>query len=109
MQPDLVRKIAVQTPDGQEWRGSGYPITPNRILTAAHVVADAAYTGDPEDAEATRHTTLAFGSQGTPVDSPVSVVWCGTDAGVDVAVLRCQLPIELQPSHELLTARRPHP
>lgn len=108
MQPDLVCKITVQTPNGT-WRGSGYPITPNRIITAAHVVADAAYTGAPEAAEAPRDITLTFGSQGSPVDGPVSVVWCGIEAGVDVAVLRCQLPIELQPSHALLTAPPPTP
>lgn len=87
MNPDLVCKINVGG-----WRGSGYPITPDRILTAAHVVAEAL--------ESQGQITLAFGHQNTPIDSLVSVLWADRD--IDVAVLGCQLPPALQPAHELL-------
>lgn len=103
MQPDLVCKITVQTPDGKQWRGSGYPITPNRIITAAHVVADAAYQEEPAVPGAARQIPLTFGSQETRIDGPIAVVWCGAEVGVDVAVLSCQLPLALQPAHALLT------
>lgn len=103
MNPDLVCQILVQTTRGERRRGSGYPITPNCIITAAHVVADAAYKEDPTGEGAARHITLTFGVQKTPIDTSVSMVWCGTDVGVDIAVLSCQLPITLQPAHELLT------
>jgi len=101
VKPDLVCKIVVRTASGEQYRGSGYPITPNRIITAAHVVADA---GDKEEAalEGTaRDITLAFGTQAKPLDTPVFIEWCDTE--VDIAVLRCQLPAALQPAHQLLT------
>jgi len=41
MKPELICEIIVHTQAGKSRRGSGYPITPNRILTAAHVVKDA--------------------------------------------------------------------
>lgn len=98
MNPDLVCKIVVRTSSGKQFRGSGYPITPNRIITAAHVVADAACK------EGTiRDITLTFGAQAKTLDTPVSLEWCGTEAGIDVAVLRCDLPAALQSTHELLT------
>lgn len=100
MSPDLVCKITVQTPENKAWRGSGYPITPNRIITAAHVVADAAYIAQPPEEGAARQITLAFGSTGETVAAPVSLVWC--DTTLDVAVLACQLPPKFQPAHELL-------
>ncbi|MGE3536191.1 MAG: hypothetical protein AB7N91_01995 [Candidatus Tectimicrobiota bacterium] len=106
MRPELVCKITVRTADGtQQWRGSGYPITPNRIITAAHVVLDG--TGAPPEAQAgdALHITLTFGhQQGTDPDAlfttPAALVWC--DPALDVAVLSCQLLPALQPAHDLL-------
>ncbi len=103
MDPDLVCKIVVRTTSGKRYRGSGYPITPDRIITAAHVVADAAYKGNAALKGAARDITLAFGVEEQPLDTPVYLEWYGADVGVDVAVLRCQFPAALQPAHELLT------
>jgi hypothetical protein len=101
--PDLVCKLVVQTVSGKKYRGSGYPITPNRIITAAHVVADAAPVADPDPKGDARQIILSFGPEGQTIDTPVYIEWCGVDDDVDVAVLRCQLPSELQPTHRLLT------
>ena len=102
MKPDLVCKIVVRTANGERYRGSGYPITPNRIITAAHVVADAAYREDATLKGAARDITLTFGVKNKPWTLlSLSMVW--HRCGVDVAVLRCQLPAALQPAHELLT------
>jgi hypothetical protein len=101
--PDLVCKIVVQTVSGKKYRGSGYPITPNRIITAAHVVADAAPVADPDPKGNAQQIILSFGPEGQTIDTPVYIEWCGVDDDVDVAVLRCQLPPELQPTHRLLT------
>lgn len=101
MNPDLVCKIQVRTADGKIAQGSGYPITPNRIITAAHVVADAMRVESDASAGDARDITLSFGVTGKPVPGPVYIEW--SDAGIDVAVLRCELPTELQPPHKLLT------
>jgi hypothetical protein len=103
MIPALVCKIVVRTTNGKRYRGSGYPITPDRIITAAHVVADAAYKEDAALKGAARDITLAFGVEEQTLGTPVYLEWCGIDVGVDVAVLRCQLPAVLQPAHQLLT------
>jgi hypothetical protein len=100
MNPDLVCKIQVQTADGEPARGSGYPITRNRIITAAHVVGDAAPVAADASSGDARHITLSFGVTGKTVPAPVYIEW--SDAGIDVAVLRCELPPELQPTHKLL-------
>lgn len=100
MNPDLVCKIQVQTTGGKTARGSGYPITPNRIITAAHVVADAMRVESDSSAGDARDITLSFGVSGKDVPGSVYIEW--SDAGIDVAVLRCELPAELQPAHKLL-------
>jgi hypothetical protein len=103
MDANLVCKIVATTTSDGKYRGSGYPITPNRIITAAHVV-DAAtpakrYTVDAD----IRQIELSFGVNEEPLQVPVAIEWSGADVGVDVAVLRCELPAELQPGHALLT------
>src|SRR5262249_61999167 len=97
MKPELVCKIQVQTDEGKTCRGTGYPIARNRIITAAHVVADAKSEGDARDIK------LFFQAREKPINGPVYIEWSGTEKGVDVAVLRCELPSELQPAHKLLT------
>ena len=99
MDPKLVCRIEVQTDSGKAYIGSGYPITPDRIITAAHVVVQAAVASD--DA---RQITLFFGSREEKVDAPVYLEWCGEDYGVDVAVLKCELPPSFHLTHRLLTA-----
>jgi len=101
--PDRVCKIVAQTASGERYRGSGYPITPNCIITAAHVVAEAAYKEDTALKGAARDLALSFGVEEKPLDIPVSIAWC--DTAMDVAVLHCRLPAALQPAHahELLT------
>jgi hypothetical protein len=101
--PDLVCRIVVTTANGT-YRGSGYPITPNRIITAAHVVSDAGSKAEAALAGTARDITLTFGARAKPLDTPVFIEWCDTE--IDVAVLRCQLPAALQPAPapELLTA-----
>src|SRR5262245_40319988 len=103
VKPDLVCKIVVRMANGERYRGSGYPITPNCIITAAHVVADAAYKEVSALKDAARNITLTFGVAEKPLDTPVSIAWC--DTTVDVAVLHCPLPAALQPAHahELLS------
>ena len=91
MDPKLVCKIMVDATDGKTYRGSGYPIAANRVITAAHVVADA------------RDITLFFGPQQESVDIEVNVEWSGHDDGIDVAVLRCELPSQYHPYHRLQT------
>ena len=103
MEPNLVCKIEVETSGGKRRRGSGYPIRPNRIITAAHVIADAAPAEDGAAEGDARRITLFFGVKAEKLDSPVFIEWCGKDRGVDVAVLRCSLLPELQPAHRLLT------
>ena len=100
MKPELVCKITVQTKNGGTPIGSGYPITRNRVITAAHVIADAVPTTDQAYS-----ITLSFGTQAKTVIGPVYIEWNGMDSGidVDVAILRCELPDELQPVHMLLT------
>lgn len=104
MSADLVCKLVVWTLDGKRHRGSGYPITPNRIITAAHVVADAAPSENPETDSDVRQIELFFGAHTERLDAPVYIEWNGADVGVDAAVLRCQLPPEYQPTHRLQTA-----
>lgn len=104
MKPELVCKIEVRTEEGEENWGSGYPIAPNRIITAAHVVADAARIGDATLEEDARHIRLTFGPTGKIVEQPVYLEWFNED--VDVAVLRCELPDEFRPTHQLLTEPR---
>lgn len=104
MKPELVCKIEARTEEGEESWGSGYPITPNRIITAAHVVVDAARIED-ETLEGDAHDIrLSFGPKGKTVETPVYLAWL--DEGVDVAVLRCELPDEFRPTHRLLTKPR---
>ena len=103
MDARLVCKIVTHTANGETYRGSGYPITPNRIITAAHVVDAATLVeGDESGAEA-RHIEVSFGVEGKAAKGPVVIEWSGTSVDVDVAVLRCELEAEWQPGHELLT------
>ena len=91
MDPKLVCKVVVDAEDDHTYRGSGYPIAANRIITAAHVVADAL------------NIRLFFGPQQELVDTTVDIEWSGRDNGIDVAVLRCELPSQYHPYHRLLT------
>jgi hypothetical protein len=91
MDPKLVCKVVVDAEDGHTYRGSGYPIAANRIITAAHVVAEAL------------NIRLFFGPQQDKIDTPVKIEWSGRDNGIDVAVLRCELPSQYHPYHRLLT------
>ncbi|MGE0681677.1 MAG: hypothetical protein AB7P69_12370, partial [Candidatus Binatia bacterium] len=75
----------------------------NRILTAAHVVSDAVRIKSNASAGDACDITLTFGVTKKPVAGPVYIEWSGADAGVDVAVLRCELPAELQSAPRLLT------
>jgi hypothetical protein len=102
MNPDLVCKIDVRTSKEDTWTGTGYPIRPNRIITAAHVIADAAPNDEHAAKGDARQIQLSFPHQKETVDGPVFLEWSGTDHGVDVAVLRCELPAHLQPAHRLL-------
>ena len=101
MDPKLVCRIIVTREDGEKRRVSGYPIARDRILTAAHDIVDAnraeahASEGDARDIE------LFFRGENEPVKGPVFLQWNGQPAGVDVAVLRCQLPEDRQPTHRL--------
>lgn len=96
MDPGLVCKIVTTTANGQSPRGTGYPITPNRIITAAHVVDDAVpVAGDDPDADV-RQIRISFGVREKQVEGPVAIEWSGTTIGVDVAVLRCGLKSEWQ-------------
>jgi hypothetical protein len=103
VEPNLVCKIEVETSGGKRRRGSGYPIGPNRIITAAHVIAEAAPAEDGAAEGDARRITLFFGVLAEKLNSSVFIEWCGKDCGVDVAVLRCRLPPALQPAHRLLT------
>jgi hypothetical protein len=109
LKPELVCKIEVQKTDGKTCVGSGYPIARNRIITAAHVIADAIPITDSPKTAATYQITLSFGARAKVVAGPVSIEWNGTDSGVDVAVMGCELPDELQPTHVLLTSPPPIP
>ncbi len=103
MESKLVCKIDVETSDGRKLRGTGYPITPDRMITAAHVVTDAkrakegSADGDP------RCITLSCGLPAQKLTTPVWLEWSGREQGVDVAVLRCELPPDLLPIHHLAT------
>lgn len=101
MNPDLVCKITAQTSTGPAI-GTGYPIQPNRIITAAHVVQDALRADEYAEQGDARQITLAFPHQKEAVEGPVFLEWSGVAHGVDVAVLRCALPDALRPSHRLL-------
>ncbi|ETW92516.1 MAG: hypothetical protein ETSY1_43280 [Candidatus Entotheonella factor] len=103
MDPKLVCKILTSTVEGKTGRGTGYPITPNRIITAAHVVDDALPVAGDDSNSDVRQIRILFGVEEKAVKGPVVIEWSGTDAGVDVAVLRCELEAEGQPGHELLT------
>ncbi len=103
MDAKLVCKIVTHTKADGSYRGSGYPITPNRIITAAHVVDDAAPAeGHAPNIDA-RQIELSFGVNEEVLQAPVVIEWSGTGVGVDVAVLRCELPAALQPGHDLWT------
>ena len=104
MKPELVCKIEVRAEEGEESWGSGYPITPNRIITAAHVVVDAVRIEDEASEGDARDITLSFGPAGKTVETPVYLEWLDED--VDIAVLRCELPDEFRPIHQLLTKPR---
>lgn len=104
MDPDLVCKILVTTPNGKKVRGSGYPITRDRIITAAHVVDTGpklvpVNVDDASSAQA--KIELYFGPNSERVDCPCQVIWTGATAGIDVAILSCELPDRLQPTHLL--------
>jgi hypothetical protein len=103
MDAQLVCKIVTRTMSNETYRGSGYPITPNRIITAAHVVDDATPAERCAVDADIRQIELSFGVNEEPLQVPIAIEWSGTDVGVDVAVLRCELPAELQPGHALLT------
>ena len=100
--PELVCKIVATTVDG-DYRGTGYPITPNRIITAAHVVDAAVKVEDNASERDARQIKILFGGNETEVEGLVSIEWSGASSGVDVAVLRCELEAAWQPGHELLT------
>lgn len=88
MDPNLVCKIVV-VKNGTSRRGTGYPIAPDKILTASHVVRGA----DRID--------LFFPgrSAAIPQADSIAVIWDGKDKdGVDVAVLKCELPDRLWPN-----------
>jgi len=104
MNPKLVCRIEVRTASGVERIGSGYPITPNRIITAAHVIAHAASDQSCAAQGDARQITLFFGSREEKIDAPVYLEWCGQGCGVDVAVLKCELPESFDPTHRLLIA-----
>lgn len=108
MDPNLVCKLVTAIANGDIPRGTGYPITPNRIITAAHVVEDALRAeGDRSDADV-RQIRIYFGVREEAVEGPVAIEWSGAAVGVDVAVLRCNLKAQWQPGHELLTAASQH-
>lgn len=104
MNPKLVCRIEVRTASGDEYIGSGYPIMPDRIITAAHVVTHAASNENYATEGNARQITLFFGSREEKIDTPVFLEWCGQGCGVDVAVLKCELPESLHPTHRLLIA-----
>lgn len=101
LKPDLVCKIEVQKTDGKMCIGSGYPITPNRIITAAHVIADA----QPVEGQGSKgiacSSKLLFPGYTWKSEPQVYIEWDGRAAGVDGAVLRCELPDDLRPVHTL--------
>ena len=101
VQSRLVCKIEVETSDGKR-RGTGYPITPDRIITAAHVIADAKRAKEGSAEGDARRITLSYGLPAQTLTTPVWLEWSG-EPTVDVAVLRCQLPPDLQPTHRLVT------
>ena len=103
MDPNLVCKIVTTTVVGKSYRGTGYPITPNRIITAAHVIDDAALTEEAAPDTDVRQIRIFFGVEEKEVEGPVAIEWSGMAVGVDVAVLRCELEAAWQPGHELLT------
>jgi hypothetical protein len=100
MNPRLVCKVVVRKANGQACIGSGYPITPNRIITASHVVVDAALIIDDAAGGEAREITLLFGVDQEDANAPVYIEW--NDPNLDIAVLRCQLLPHLQPAHDLL-------
>lgn len=93
----LICKIVVTTKTGNSVRGTGYLVAAGRILTAAHVVENAA--------DRPQAIQLYFGENNKrhdPDDSP-TVCWNGKVQGcngrrdVDVAVINGKLPDELSP------------
>ncbi|WP_285229387.1 trypsin-like peptidase domain-containing protein [Streptomyces benahoarensis] len=68
-------QILTERSAGAPWRGSGYRVSDGAVLTAAHVVSDAA------------SVRLRFVTEdGGTAELPGEPVW--TDTGIDVAVLR---------------------
>lgn len=100
---DLVCEIQIETAESRKFFGTGYPIAPNRIITANHVVADAKSDESHASEGDARAITLTFVAKGITVSGPVYIEWSGAKAGVDVAVLRCELPAAVQPAHKLQT------
>ncbi|GAA3185498.1 MULTISPECIES: trypsin-like peptidase domain-containing protein [Streptomyces] len=73
--PRRVVQILAERGAGSRWRGSGYRVTGDAVLTAAHVVTDAS---------AVRLRFLT--EDGGALELPAEPVW--SDTGIDVAVLR---------------------
>ena len=94
----------VCTAHGKEYTGNGYAITPDRIITAAHVIDDVISDLHDAVADTACCITLFFGTQEEKIDAVVYVECSGRDCGVDAAVLRCNLPASLYPTHRLFTA-----
>jgi hypothetical protein len=106
MDPKLVCKIEVRETSGQVKRGTGYIIAPDRVITAAHVVRDAA---DSPDAI---QLYCGEGPKRSLVGGACAVLWNGQlePTPVDVAVLECSLPPHLIPRDlVLLHGRLPQP
>lgn len=105
MDPRLVCQIFVRNASGEGIsRGTGYPITHDRVLTARHVVAPP--DASPVSIEVIFEYEESDGSgkpQAIILKYTATSVTCGAAAEqADVAVLDVKLPDSLQPSHLLL-------
>lgn len=93
MNSDLCCKIFVKKAGSGYVRGTGYPLSATRLITAWHVVEEA-FSATPQVGERSTKIELQFGPTCRKVPSPeISLEW--VDSKLDVAVLSCSLPNDL--------------
>lgn len=88
---DMLVEIFVSNEDDEEGSiATGYPVAPNKILTARHALFPEDGSGRPDKIEVRWHYLKDLGDA---YDwQPATIFECGLDDALDVAVLECRFP-----------------
>lgn len=101
--PDRVAEILIDLPDGSQRRGSGYRVTTESVLTAAHVITGAARVRVRFNADRPEAWTASAGPIVVAAEGDVAVLMIDPDGGPSIesagfgrlgdrdAVLECRL------------------